>query len=180
MDLELFGEYGRARAALPLSNYSYVSKTVQLYTSLSLIINYGSKTVCNKYIIIMMLHVWCALPPLSSCDNLSLLNNWSIWTMTPVVYVSPHWQLQSQTLTWGECVSASGSLYIYLFLDLASVKCVAVLLQQEDGYTLTWLLCGYCVPHDITTAIIIILIFLWTPVEYLISRWALSTSRWQL
>ena len=78
MELELLGEYGRARAALPLSNYSYVSKTVQLYTSLSLIINYGSKTVCNKYIIIMMLHVWCALPPLSSCDNLSLLNNWSI------------------------------------------------------------------------------------------------------
>ena len=54
---KLFGEYGRARAALPLSNYSYVSKTVQLYTSLSLIINYGSKTVCNKYIIITMLHV---------------------------------------------------------------------------------------------------------------------------
>ena len=54
MDL---GEYGRAGAALPLSNYSYVSKTVQLYTSLSLITNYGSKTVCNEYIIMMMLHV---------------------------------------------------------------------------------------------------------------------------
>ena len=55
--------------------------------------------------------------------------------------------------------------FIYLFLDLASVKCVAS--TRRRIYTLTWLPCGCCVLHDITTVIIIIFFYFmntcWVP-----------------